>query len=168
MQNLKPPLVPLWKTLVVAATLLAAAIFILAINAYVGAALFLIGMFLQTYAGFSTAQPVPGETTGRMAAMVFAWVLLIGLSVGMQSAVPQFTEVFKSFGADLPLPTMFAMQAYPCLLLLPLLVAPVWHCWPRKTARLRAAAIFCWVGVGVNLLTFGTLYLPIFRLGSVV
>lgn len=168
MQNPKSPAVPLWKSLVVIATMLAAAIFMLAINAYIGGALFIIGVFLQTYGGFSSAQAVEGETPGWIAGFAFGWVLLIGLSVAMQSVVPEFTEVFKSFGADLPLPTLFTMQAFPALLVLPYLVALAWNFWPRKTARLRAATAFCWLGVGAIFLMVGTLYLPIFKLGSVV
>jgi hypothetical protein len=168
MKNFTPPAVPLWKLIAPIATMLVAAMLILAMNAYIGAALFITGVFLQTHGGFTSAPPIPGETRFRSAALAFAWIVLLALCVIMQAAVPQFIDVFKSFGADLPQPTMITMQAYPLLLLLPLLVALVWNCWPLKPSRLRAAVIVCWAGVGLTILMFASLYLPILKLGSVV
>jgi type II secretory pathway component PulF len=100
--------------------------------------LFIVGVFLATFAGFVTF-----------------------------NAIPKFKDVFQSFGGDLPLVTSLALQFYPALLALPLLVLAVWFAWPRKEKRGLVAFVVGTASlVVVPLLVAAAMYLPIMQLGS--
>lgn len=101
-------------------------------------ALLLVGLILAAIAGFVTFKAVPG-----------------------------FKDVFQSFGADLPMVTSLALQFYPALLALPLLVLAVWFAWPQKEKRDRVAFVMGAASlVAVPLLLAAVMYLPIMQLGS--
>lgn len=95
--------------------------------------------------------------------------LLLAAIAGLVTfkAVPGFMDVFQSLGVDLPMLTLLALQFYPALLALPLLVLAVWFAWPQKEKRGRVAFV---VGAAslllVPLLLAAVMYLPIVRLGS--
>ncbi len=161
------PIVPVWRTFVLLATLLLAALFILFWNVYIGGLLFISAIFIQAYAGFSKAQRIETETRARITWFLIAWLVCTLLAVALQSAIPAFDSVLQSFGADLPVATMFVQKIYPAALFFPLLVAMVWHFWPNRATRLRAAIIVACLCSALILSMFASMYLPILRLGSI-
>ena len=98
-------------------------------------------------------------------------LLLVGLVLsglaGLAAfrAVPAFSEVFRSFGGNLPLPTELALKFYPTFLALPVVVLLAWFLWParqqRGTAALATAVV---VSVAAPLLLALIMYLPIVSL----
>ena len=102
-------------------------------------------------------------------------LFVVGLSgalilAGVATAViPQFRELFKGFGADLPVATQLVVDYYLYLWFSPLMVVAVRFAWPVKRVRSIAACFFglALLVLGVPLLVLA-MYLPIFRLGSVV
>ncbi len=84
------PAVPLWKSLLLTAVFIAAAICIVKYNPIHGAILFCGAIFMQTYGGFSNAQAIAGETTRRTVIFVFAWVLLVLMASAAQQVFPPF------------------------------------------------------------------------------
>ena len=100
-------------------------------------------------------------------------LLLIGLAMsgfaGFTAfrAVPAFSDVFKSFGANLPLPTELILRFYPALLALPVVVLLAWAFWPtRKQRGVAALATAAAVSIAVPLLLALVMYLPIIALGQ--
>ncbi len=83
--------------------------------------------------------------------------------------IPQFKQVFFSFGAQLPLLTRITIDQHLWLWLLPVLVTVTWLFWPRPKQRPLAA---CLTGIGGLVITIPLLivamYLPIFQLGQAV
>lgn len=111
-------------------------------------------------------------TSGSNTAII---LLLTGIAAALLAAlvptlvVPQFQQVFASFGAELPLLTRLALEQHLWLWLLPVLVIAAWLFWPRPRQRSLAA---CLVGAGglaiiVPLLILA-MYLPILQLGQAV
>lgn len=101
------------------------------------------------------------------------FLLLLGLTFAAIAGlvtfktVPGFQDVFQSFGGDLPIVTSLALQFYPALLALPLLVLAVWFAWPQKEKRGRVAFVMgAAILVAVPLLLTAVMYLPIMQLGS--
>lgn len=164
-KNVAPPKVPLWKSMLLIAIILVAALGIAAGNIYIGAVAFIAAILLQTYGGFSSAAHIAGETRARVAAFAFAWVLCVILAAALQSFIPAFDDVLSSFGSGLPLPTRIAQQIYPLALLAPLIVGLVWRFWPNRQKRLRLAVVTCWISIAVIVLLMGSMYLPIWVLG---
>ena len=164
--RVRAPIVPLWRTFALLATLFAAALIILFWNAYVGGLLFIAAIFMQAYGGFSGAQRIEGETRGRVTWFLVAWVVCSLLAVMLQTAIPAFDSVLQSFGADLPAPTILVQKIYPAALFAPLLVAMVWHFWPNRSNRLRSAIILCWCSSALMMAMFACMYLPILKLGA--
>lgn len=96
-----------------------------------------------------------------------ALLLNLTLAVAIIAAVPQFDDVFRHFGAELPLPTRLAVQLYPLAAALPLLIPLVWFFWPRPESRGFAALLFSIACVLLLSAAFGyALYLPILALGA--
>ncbi|QQQ03284.1 hypothetical protein [Lysobacter enzymogenes] len=102
-----------------------------------------------------------------------AW-LLAGLvassiaGVGSLLLVPQFSQVWASFDAELPALTA-CLQAYPwapCLL--PVAVLAVWAAAPRARRDRWACAFGVFAGMAAIALMLVALYLPIFVLASKV
>ena len=100
-------------------------------------------------------------------------LLLIGLCLsGLAGftafrAVPQFSAVFKSFGANLPLATDLTLRFYPALLALPVVVLLAWVFWPTREQRgVAALATAVAVSVATPLVLVLVMYLPIGTLGQ--
>ena len=110
---------------------------------------------------------------------VYAVVLTlaaVGLNLYVARAVPRFTEMFQGFGADLPALTAVLLKAQPVFLLLALVAAILLVVLVRSFGKdvIRERRAFRWAVsshvvsfVAAGLFVFG-MYLPIFRLGSVV
>lgn len=104
-------------------------------------------------------------------------LLIIGLVVAMlgvvavQWVVPQFLDVLKNFGAELPLLTRLFVDGGGFLWLVPLLVPVVSACVPLRTPedkRRGIVALLLGVAIGVvlPLLCMFAMYLPIFKLAA--
>lgn len=90
--------------------------------------------------------------------------------------IPGFTEVYRSFGAEVPAITRFVVASAPCWGVLPLISAAgavsVWR-YRQASRRYRHVALACLVllvtiAVGIVPLASAALYLPINKLGEVV
>ncbi|MDH4481485.1 MAG: hypothetical protein QE279_02120 [Rhodoferax sp.] len=79
--------------------------------------------------------------------------------------IPEFAEVFKSFGGNLPAATQLTMQWYPVALLLPALVIAAWFLYP-KIHRRGTAALITAIAASAGSLLFIVfiMYLPIIAL----
>jgi type II secretory pathway component PulF len=111
----------------------------------------------------------PQQRVSRsMIALVISWLLLGLLCVAIQSVIPQFGEVFSSFGADLPKLTQLVQAYHEAALLLPVVPILAYFFWPRRARRVRAALILCWLSMLPVVGMMVAMYLPIFRLGAVV
>ena len=164
----EPVIVPWWKVLLLIALLIASIVVIFKFSIGFGAALLLTAVLFHSLGGFGVPELIRMESRIRIANFLISWGIVIALSIGLQYAFPQFIPLFSAFGGDLPLLTQLTMSAYPLLLLLPFFVGLIWMIWPLRHARLRVAAMFAWLYVGLILMVIGTLYLPIFKMGSVV
>lgn len=106
-------------------------------------------------------------SSGRTALFVIGLVCAIFAALIPTLVVPQFGQIFESFGADVPLMTRLVLQGYLALWALPVFVVLAWLFWPRPQRRAAAA---CWIGVlSIVLLLplcIGALYLPIFMLAQ--
>lgn len=107
------------------------------------------------------------------------WMLTLGftaaiaIAVGVNLIVPQFEEVFRNFGAELPLLTRLFIEARYAFFGLPLLVLAAWAWTPRRTPpgnERGIVALVLGIGIGVILLPLCliAMYLPIFKLAAVV
>lgn len=81
--------------------------------------------------------------------------------------IPQFREVFMSFGAELPpLTALFVHYSY-ALWLLPILVVAGWLYWPEAPRR---SLVACLIGAASLVLVVPVLvvalYLPVFQLSA--
>lgn len=99
--------------------------------------------------------------------------LIAGLMCALLAAliptlvIPQFRQVFTSFGTDLPLTTRIALNYHLWLWLLPLVVIAVRLFWPRARKRPRAACLAGIAGLVIALAaTLLAMYLPIYQMGS--
>jgi hypothetical protein len=156
-----PPRIPVWKPLVLIAVLLGAAVSIVAGNVAIGAVLFIIAIFMQSYGGFTQAHRLQGETGGRVALFAFGWVLCVVLAAASQFFIPAFTDLLASLGPGLPVLTRIAQTIYPAALLAPLLVGMVWMFWPQRARRLKTASIFCWLCNAMIVLMMASMYFPL-------
>ncbi len=80
--------------------------------------------------------------------------------------VPHFADVFKSFGADLPFPTLLLVEFYRASFLLPIPVVLAWYLSPKHSRGTWSflTGAFCLFGItGISVVL---LYLPIFKLGE--
>ena len=81
--------------------------------------------------------------------------------------VPSFSQVFKSFGADLPLATSLIMNFYLFIWAFPVFVLVVFYCWPTPSRRPLWAFLIGVVGAFLIIpLTLVALYFPIFALAA--
>jgi type II secretory pathway component PulF len=100
---------------------------------------------------------------------------ITGLVSGVAAAliplrvVPEFSEVFRAFGADLPLITRVFVHHAWVFWLIPAAVLLAWFAWPNPRHRALAAALIGTVGLLLMVpTTVLAMYLPIFRLGAAV
>lgn len=121
------------------------------------------------------APVTPGpETThpglsAQLLMLGIALLLNLLLAVAIIATVPQFEDVFSSFGAELPLATRLVMQLYPLVAVLPLLIPLAWFLWPYREHRGLGALLTSVACILLVPLAFAyALYLPIIRLGDVV
>jgi len=93
-------------------------------------------------------------------------VVLTGITgISVFRAVPAFSEVFKSFGGILPLPTELALRFYPALLGLPSVVLLAWLVWPtRKNRGVAALLSAVALSIAAPLILAAVMYLPIVAL----
>lgn len=107
------------------------------------------------------------------------WMLTAGLlaaiaiAAGVNLVVPQFEEVFRNFGAELPLLTRLFVEARYAFFGLPLIVLVAWALTPRRTPpgnERGIVALVVGIGMGMILLPLCliAMYLPIFRLAAMV
>ncbi len=77
--------------------------------------------------------------------------------------VPSFSNVFATFGTELPFATQFALNYHATFFLVPIFVLLSWFFWPTKSRRGIAACIIGLAGSGLCLVfMLGALYFPIF------
>lgn len=115
----------------------------------------------------------------RMRNATERWMLSAGLlaaiaiAAGVNFIVPHFEDVFRNFGAELPLLTRLFVEARYAFFGLPLIVLAAWAWTPRRTPpgnERGIVALVIGVGLGVVLLPLCliAMYLPIFQLGAMV
>lgn len=111
--------------------------------------------------------PIQRGLPAQLALLGVALLLNFLIAVGVIAAVPQFGDVFESFGAELPIATRLVVQLYPLVGALPLLPVVAWFAWPQHQLRGLAALLTSLACVLlVPLLVGYALYLPILRLDS--
>jgi type II secretory pathway component PulF len=119
-----------------------------------------------------------GEGT-KMRTAAEIWMLICGLLAAIAIAavvnlvIPQFDQVFRNFGAELPLLTRLFVAGRYALFGLPVLVLAAWALTPRRTPpgnERGIVALVVGIGLGVILLPLCVIamYLPIFQLAAVV
>ncbi|NZA25247.1 hypothetical protein H0E84_02540 [Luteimonas sp. SJ-92] len=82
-------------------------------------------------------------------------------------AVPQFVDVYRSFGADLPRPSAFLVSWYRALAFLPLLFLLAWFFWPQRDRRgVAALAVSVVLSGAIFLFGVWAAYAPILGLGA--
>lgn len=104
-------------------------------------------------------------------------VALLLAAVAVNLVVPQFQDIFDGFGAQLPWLTTVFVKHRHAFFLLPLLPPLLWWGLARTArkapgARRNSAMIALLVALGLTFvmvpLAIIAMYLPIFRLGSVI
>ncbi|MBX3711725.1 MAG: hypothetical protein KF800_07175 [Lysobacter sp.] len=110
--------------------------------------------------------------TGQHALLVFGMLCSLVAAIVVNLVVPQFDEVYRNFGAELPWLTRALLAGRSLLLALPALVLLAWWLTPAVPGRPnRRGLVALLVGVGlplvlVPLVVIG-LYLPIFGMAGV-
>lgn len=110
--------------------------------------------------------------TGQHALLVFGMLCSLVAAIVVNLVVPQFDEVYRNFGAELPWLTRALLAGRWLLLALPALVLLAWWLTPAVPGRPnRRGLVALLVGVGlplvlVPLVVIG-LYLPIFGMAGV-
>jgi type IV pilus assembly protein PilC len=104
--------------------------------------------------------------------IVVTMVMCLVFGVMGALVIPQFAQVFSSFGADLPAPTLLVIN-FRYLLWLPsflmlIVMGVLW--WLVKSPKVRTLcyAVFVVVQVLMLPLIIVSMYLPIYKLGQVV
>jgi type II secretory pathway component PulF len=101
-----------------------------------------------------------------------AWGSLVApVIVAMMAllVVPQFAEVFRNFGAELPAPTRL-LSRYPGLVFVwPLVIGMAAAAWRRRARRGIPLLVLSLVGSFVVFAgVIAALYLPIFKLAATI
>lgn len=107
------------------------------------------------------------------------WMLAVGLfaatamAVAVNLIVPQFEEMLRNFGAELPLLTRLFVEGRYAFFGLPLIVLAAWALTPRRTPpgnERGTVALVSGIGLAVILVPLCVIavYLPIFRLAAAV
>lgn len=107
------------------------------------------------------------------------WMLVAGLlaslamAAGVNLVVPQFEDMLKNFGAELPWITRLFVEYRHALFAMPLLVLAAWALTPRRTPpgnERGVVALVVGIGLGILLLPLCliAMYLPIFMLAGTV
>ena len=101
-------------------------------------------------------------------------ILIVLYSVVGYFVIPQFEELFKGFGAELPVATKFVLISYhywSVLVFVPLIILVKYLMTPELTARSNRILTYITMPMFVFLVFFipllvVVLYLPIFLMGS--
>lgn len=113
---------------------------------------------------------------GLLAGFVATTAVLALIAAVAAVQIPRFTEVFRSFGADLPAITRLVVASAPYWGVLPLTSAAgaviVWR-HRQGSRRFRRAALaslvlLATIAIVIVPLASAALYLPIYKLGEVV
>lgn len=107
------------------------------------------------------------------------WMLATGflaalaIAAGLNLVVPQFNDVLRNFGAEIPLLTRLFGEGRYAFFGLPLLVLAAWALTPRRAPpgnERGIVALAVGIGSGVVLLPLCliAMYLPIFKMAAVV
>lgn len=110
--------------------------------------------------------------TGQHALLVFGMLCSLVAAIVVNLVVPQFDEVYRNFGAELPWLTRALLAGRWLLLALPALVLLAWWSTPAVPGRPnRRGLVALLVGIGLPLvlapLVVIGLYLPIFGMAGV-
>ena len=100
--------------------------------------------------------------------LVFGLISSLLTAVVLSALVPQFANVFQSFGAELPFLTKSLVEFYRAFFLLPIFVVLAWYLAPKHSRGIMSflTGMFCLFGItGISVVL---LYLPIFMLGNTV
>ena len=111
--------------------------------------------------------------TGQHALLAFGTLCALVAAIVVNLVVPQFDEVYRNFGADLPWLTRALLAGRWLLFTLPLLVLLAWRLTPAVPGQPNQRGLVALlVGVGLPLVLVPVvvigLYLPIFMLGDAV
>lgn len=117
----------------------------------------------------------PGSNLQTPNLIVGRALLAIGLAFATTMALiftlitPQFKETLDAFGTNLPWPTNVMLRYYPAVWLLDAVVVWAWLYWSKPQQRALAACLIGVIGSFlIGAIGIVALYLPIFKLGSVV
>ncbi|MEN5206162.1 hypothetical protein ABE473_17100 [Stenotrophomonas sp. TWI700] len=123
---------------------------------------------------YSVTARAPLPVASRGYGLLAVGLLSSGLTAIVVTAtgrfvVPQFQEIFSSFGVGLPWITRVLIHGYGWIWIGPALVLLQWFCGPGGRYRWHLAAALGMLSMlGGTLLTLFGLYLPTFQLGGVV
>jgi len=114
--------------------------------------------------------PIPSTGTGVLFAGVIcsSFAAIVTTIIGLY-VIPQFSQVFANFGAELPLITRFVISYYWLIWLLPILAFCTWRFWPNNRRRNVVIGIICIVTPVLVVPTIViAMYLPIYSLEATV
>jgi type II secretory pathway component PulF len=113
--------------------------------------------------------PTSASNTSAIILLLAGLVCALLTALVPTLAIPQFEQVFVSFGASLPLLTRLAIEQHLWLWLLPLLVVAARLFWHRPKQRPLVACLVGTVGLGLGIpLLILAMYLPILQLGQII
>ena len=109
----------------------------------------------------------------NMILIVIGVLFAAGAVIAVQLIVPQFEDVFRNFGADLPLLSRVFVEGRAFLWVLPLLVSIVAVLVrPRSDGDMRPGIVALLtglvIGIGLPMACMLAMYLPIFGLAAAV
>lgn len=104
-------------------------------------------------------------------ATIFSSVLFIGL----RGIIGQFMETFSSFGAELPMMTLFivSIKDFIPALAIPVIIIGITTLIPSISSKVRKQ-LYLWcklhpaIAIAITTISMIAMYLPIFSLGNVV
>jgi len=103
----------------------------------------------------------------RPVLLVFAMLPCLLIAAVAWFVIPQFQQIFRNFGANLPFATAAVLATYRWWALSALLPLALWSGWPPTRDPNAAAVMFGNLLAGaMGLLGVIALYLPIFRLAD--
>lgn len=111
--------------------------------------------------------------TGQHALLAFGTLCALVAAIVVNLVVPQFDEVYRNFGAELPWLTRALLAGRWLLFALPVVVVLAWWLTPVTPGRPnRRGLVALLVGVGLPLVLVPVvvigLYMPIFAMAGVV
>ena len=114
-----------------------------------------------------SADPIAPPLTTRE--LVFALVLPILSALGVFVLVPQFADVYRGFGTELPLPTHLLVNWHGLVWLWPLVVAGVFARFRRHRRGRTLLSVASIAGSGTLVLIAGwAAYLPLMMMAETI